>query len=478
MKLYGCTMCGPMALDLVDIFDPSTDTWTVGTPLAGGGRYHIAATSAANRAIFAGGYTYTGGQLKNYASNENCSAAVDIYNADTNAWSTATLPGGARYGIAATAAASMAIFAGGSFIAGRCCLDLNQNVSAAVDIYDSITDTWSQGPPLAGGPRFFIGATTIGTKSIFAGGTSSVQRVATMDGIYTRSSYSAAVDVYDSDTNSWSVGPPLAGGARTNVAAISIGTKAIFAGGFNGNSATAAVDIFDSITNTWSIGPSLAGGARSFIGATVVGDMAIFAGGNSGKDDPGALDMADMTDAVDIYDLSTNSWHQGPPLAGGARFGLAATTAGNKAIFAAGYSDTFGPTQSGVGGYWSVKVDIYNSSTTAPSSPTTTPTPTTPSTPTSTSTASVTLPITFTATASLAPTPSLTPRDSLILTPSLSQTASSTPRAPTSQSPTPSSPISTAVTTPASSMASPACRTHFSLMFMFILIWCPLLQSN
>ena len=64
---------------------------------------------------------------------------------------------------------------------------------------------------------------------------------------------------------------------RGNIAAVSLGVIATFAGGDDHSNVFDVVDIFDSSTGSWSV--SNLSQARSFLGATTDGNVAVFAGG-------------------------------------------------------------------------------------------------------------------------------------------------------------------------------------------------------
>ena len=132
--------------------------------------------------------------------------------------------------------------------------------------------------------------------------------------------------------------------ARYGIAATSVGTKAFFAGGhiYAPPYITNRIDIYDSSTNSWSTA-SLSQ-ARYNAVAVTVGTKAIFAGGRT-SDSGNAV-----TDRVDIYDSSTNSWSTAS--LSWSRDTLAATSVGTKAIFGPGI---------GVSGVQDT-VDIYDSS--------------------------------------------------------------------------------------------------------------------
>ena len=300
----------------VDIYDSATNSWS--TASLSQARFGLAATTVGTKAIFAGGHQ---------GFNQLASAQVDIYDSSTNSWSTAVLSQ-ARAFLAATTVGTKAIFAGGS-TAGYYGTYGVTNTTTRVDIYDSATNSWSTAS--LSQARGALAATTVGTKAIFAGGCSFVDSFYYIDSFPSIVSYDflqgalSQVDIYDSATNSWSTASlSLARGA---LAATSVGTKALFAGGHNGttNEINARVDIYDSATNSWSTA-SLSQ-ARGAIAATTVGTKAIFAGG--------AVSYETASTQVDIYDSATNSWST-TSLPQASR-DFAATTVGTKAIFAGGF---------------------------------------------------------------------------------------------------------------------------------------------
>ncbi len=99
---------------------------------------------------------------------------------------------------------------------------------------------------------------------------------------------------------SWCYGPPLVFGDNS---AIAVGNKVVFFNGYAGG-----LDIYDSINDTWSVGPPLSGERdRGFqVIATTIGNKAIFAGG--------LLNVYQSSDAVDIYDASSDTWSRGKSL--------------------------------------------------------------------------------------------------------------------------------------------------------------------
>jgi hypothetical protein len=129
-------------------------------------------------------------------------------------------------------------------------------------MYESVTDSWSQAT--LSQPRYWLTATTVGTKAFFAGG-------------LLNGSASNVVDIYDYVAGTWSTAHLSA--PRLELTATTVGTTAIFAGGWDLNNASWVVDIYDSVSGTWTT--SSLSQARFDLAGTSVGNLALFAGGST-----------------------------------------------------------------------------------------------------------------------------------------------------------------------------------------------------
>ena len=165
---------------------------------------------------------------------------------------------------------------------------------------------------------------------------------------------SNAMEVYNTSTDKWST-TTLPGTATAGGAWAAVGNDLIIAGGASYSSGTwtpsAAVNIYNVSTGQWSIVPALSQ-ARWGMAAATVGDLAIFAGGATKSNGIWATSAA-----VDIYNMATNQWTTAELSV--PRYGLAATTVGDLAIFAGGADSTY----YGAASNASDAVDIYNAST-------------------------------------------------------------------------------------------------------------------
>jgi hypothetical protein len=255
-------------------------------------------------------------------------------------WSTQALSQ-ARLGPVAVSVGDLALFAGGE-VAGT--------PSAVVDVYDDASGMWSTAKPLSVA-RTALAATRVGHLALFAGGADSL------------STETAVVDIYDaskgapSNPAAWSTA--TLSQARFNLAATTVGSKAIFAGGATGGIsspnaiASDVVDIYDASkgapSNPAAWSTATLSEARGALAAATAGNRALFAGGFTG---------AAASATVDIYDDTTGLWCTASLWQARARMG--ATAVGMRAYFGGG--SIAGSTMTDV-------VDIYDASKGAPCNP-------------------------------------------------------------------------------------------------------------
>ena len=186
-----------------------------------------------------------------------------------------------RFGLAATTVGNKAIFAGGRTVGGA--------VSDVVDIYDmslgAPTNPAAWSTAKLSQAREWLCAVTVGDKAIFAGG-----RLSDSSG-----TFFDRVDIYDASSGTWTTASLSQ--ARYALAATSVGGKAFFAGGCGWYISYNTVDIYDSSlgspTNPAAWSTFTLSQARGWLSAVTVGDKAVFAGG-----------YGPYSDVVDIYDAS------------------------------------------------------------------------------------------------------------------------------------------------------------------------------
>jgi hypothetical protein len=122
----------------VDIYDVSANTWSI-TQLSQG-RKGTAGGVIDNKVFFAGGRIYIPTDSSN--STQQLPDVVDIYDAATNSWSTASVSEG-RYCINDLEKITVTVVGDKIFFSGGSCNTIQDCSSNRIDIYDAVTNTWS-----------------------------------------------------------------------------------------------------------------------------------------------------------------------------------------------------------------------------------------------------------------------------------------------------------------------------------------------
>jgi hypothetical protein len=281
----GQSTSNPQQLNKVDVYNNNTNSWSSTTMSAARG--YGAAAGVGSLILFGGG-------REQYGVKNN----VDIYNVDTDTWSTASLSE-ARFGLAAVTVGTKVLFAGGgtSYMCGKNNCNKNNVMSDTVDIYESSDDTWSTGSLTVA--RSFLAGVAHGTKAFFGGGDTSGSDTG-----------SKRVDIYDSATGSWSSTDFSA--ERTMLAAAASGKAVIFFGGASrtGESISSVFDIYNVEEETWVTDNSAS--ARMLAGGASVGDYAVFAGGfDSSGSDTSYVDILKYETQVTVYAVVNASSTEG-----------------------------------------------------------------------------------------------------------------------------------------------------------------------
>ncbi|HVI49057.1 MAG TPA: hypothetical protein VM802_29595 [Chitinophaga sp.] len=187
-------------------------------------------------------------------------------------------------------------------------------------------------------PRADMGITASNGKIYFAGGTNMQAYVQyTPDtALIITGGHQSIIDIYDTATQTW--GQANLSSARTDVSAVTAGSKVLFAGGNLLDTvnikpgtnpkikapravATTTVDLYDTNSKQWTVA-SLSKPRYGMSGAAI-GNKAYFAGG---------VDSAgNYQKIVDVYDATTNQWST-IPLPYGMKYS-AAVARGNEIIF-------------------------------------------------------------------------------------------------------------------------------------------------
>jgi N-acetylneuraminic acid mutarotase len=192
-------------LNIVEVYDPATNTWSAGPAMATA-RESLAAASVNGR-LYAIGGSIPGflGTVYNI---------VEVFDPATNTWSAGPGMATGRENLTATTLNGKIYAIGGT-------AEFSGPFSTA-EVYDPVTNAWSAGPGLSA-LRCYMAA-AIGNGKLYLIGGSHVSSV---------SQPTSEVDVYDPSTNSWSTATSLPE-SRAGLAAAEANGLIYAIGGFGG----------------------------------------------------------------------------------------------------------------------------------------------------------------------------------------------------------------------------------------------------
>jgi hypothetical protein len=218
----------PTGYSTVDIYDASTNTWSV-TSLSES-RGYMSAGVIGDKVFFAGGIDSRGDAV----------SKVDIYNITTNTWSIAALSV-PRGGVSPVTLNNKIYFAGG-FYYPPFPADTNFTVLSRIDIYDNATNSWSTSSLRE--PQSEMAGVAIGNKIFWAGG------YAGINGNSTHPNLTCKVQVTDANTQNSSIDnlhfPSGVNAVRKENKIVYFKTQTV--------GDPKKFDIYDPISNTWSVG--------------------------------------------------------------------------------------------------------------------------------------------------------------------------------------------------------------------------------
>jgi uncharacterized protein (TIGR03437 family) len=266
--------------------------WTTLTPVPSV-RQEISTAVLDGKVYVIAGFNSSGG-------NTN---TVDVYDPQTNTWSSAApLPIATNHNAAAVAAGRLYAFGG---------------TSNRTFVYNPQTNSWSDVAPLRFQHANTPAVGVINDKIYVAGGNGPNMN-------------QTELEVYDPGMNTWTQLASMAV-PRNHTAGGAIYGKFYVVGGRPGTTAASALEAYDPQTNTWTRLRDMPTG-RSGIGAAVVnGELYVFGG-----------EQPRQFSEVEVYNPLSNTWTQLAPMQT-PKHGIFASVIGNKIYLPAG------ATQQGLG---------------------------------------------------------------------------------------------------------------------------------
>ena len=267
-------------LDVVEAYDPASETWTTMTPMpAGRARFGVAAVGGKFYVI--GGRGRTGLSTTTY-----------VYDAAANSWTTAAPIPTPREGLA-VAAANGKIYA----IGGR---DATGVVLNTIEEYNPGTNTWTTGLPGMATARFSPAAAGLGPP-----GSELVYVMGGFDGSFFGASY-GDTEVYDPASVSWPGTSTATFTPRGDLGAASDGTYVWAVGGWDWNIVRGETDAYSP--DTW-LPAVLLNKPRTRLAVAAIGGSVYAVGGvatGNVSTDYGLMDMSPSSSGG-LTDLSGNN---------------------------------------------------------------------------------------------------------------------------------------------------------------------------
>ena len=163
---------------------------------------------------------------------------LSIYTPSSNTWAIGASPTIIR------AFASVGQINGKMYVAGGCVMsDCRIGITNALEIYDPVTNTWSNGAPMVTG-RLGAAAGVIAGKLYVSGGTLACPPCST----------TSTTEIYNPVTNSWTPGAPIPNTRESSASAVVDGLLYVIGGYERGavNAVVGTVQVYNPVTNTWS----------------------------------------------------------------------------------------------------------------------------------------------------------------------------------------------------------------------------------
>lgn len=298
----------------------STNLTKTTAPSMGVKRSGLTATTVGNYALFAGGQYNSGSSTYyNYTVDvyDNTLTKMSSLSLGYTSVDTSTSPPTSYHhvcagtGMSSTTVADVALFSRGSHCASTDVMDSN--------IY-SVTSTLVSSQLGAAFSRYNASATTAGMHAVFYGGATSSKSATVIHADLTSTTATIGSNTFNLNNN----------------AAATAGDFAVFAGGEGSFSTSGSV----KYPYVYALSASLVASTlsdlsapKARLSATTVGSLAIFAGGYSSSKASAAA--SDTSDIIDIYD--TNLVQTSALSLSVKRGELASTAIGDYALFAGGY---------------------------------------------------------------------------------------------------------------------------------------------
>ena len=242
------------ALNTVQAYNPSTNTWSTKASLPAARQSGNGATTITGTIYVAGGQDASGALTR----------TLYAYKSSTNIWTTkANMPAFGGCGGSAVIGGKLYVFSG--------CTRTNtggQTAAGLLHRYDPGTNTWATLRP-APAAHFQPAVGSTGGKLYVVGGNNGGSGTQT-----------SRLDVYDPATNTWSTRAAMPTARVAAAGVVAAGKLYVMGGRSSGTTYLNTVEVYDPLTNTWSTGAAMPT-PRAALGVGAVSNLLYAVGGRN-----------------------------------------------------------------------------------------------------------------------------------------------------------------------------------------------------
>lgn len=274
----------------VEVFDPSTKTWKLASPMARGRRNHATTRLADGKVLVVGGSELDARDPNNGRWSTSDTA---VWDPKLDTWTTAKAPAEPRSQHTATLLPDgRVVIAGGK-------LDFGPALKA--EVFDPATNAFTSGGKLVR-PRIFHAAVVANNKLAIIGGTSVDWRT-TPNGKEESNDLLDSIEVWDAATKTWKASAKLDHARANATATVLADGRVLVVGGEDNTGFVAPSELCDLATNKCTSAGSLTTARTEHAAVLLADGRVLISGGSTGKQS-----NPDFIATIEVWSPATQKW--------------------------------------------------------------------------------------------------------------------------------------------------------------------------